>query len=190
MSSGAALWAMGNRPRYETPVDRDREEKVARYIAKINGTDMRKMRSTSVVDDPESWEPADFLETSRNHVVTAAPNLLLRHAIWEIKCRNYIWSFFENYGYMISERKMRHAFRVALLWNNSPPFVGSPIKPDPLPVKLCVRTLDPQLWVCTFKNKHDLQGVPMGMGGRKDRNDKRDIEPCYFIPASMFERIG
>lgn len=172
------------RPRYETEVDRSREAKVANYIARMTKTELRK------IGEPMSWEPADYLQL-RGEFNPNRPALMIRQAIWEIKCRDYVWDFFDQYGYMLSEKKVQRAFDLAGQWANFGVVGFHPtIKAINLPVIICVRTLDPQLWTCTLDSPDALKGVPMAMGGRKDRNDPKDIEPCYFFPAHMFKRFA
>lgn len=43
------------------------------------------------------------------------------------------------------------------------------------------------LWVTTMDKTPDW---PIDIGGRRDRNDPNDIGPCYFIPTSVFIRLG
>ena len=53
-----------------------------------------------------------------------------------------------------------------------------------VPFVLVVKTIDNKIWYSVFKD--DFVKFPTYIGGRTDRNDSRDIEPCVRIDVNKF----
>jgi hypothetical protein len=89
----------------------------------------------------------------------------------EFKNRNYTMNQFDDWGgYLLSLHKWTEA--------------QSMCKSTGVPFVLVVKTIDNKIWYSVFKD--DFFKFPTTIGGRKDRNDSRDIEPCVLIDVNKF----
>jgi hypothetical protein len=87
-------------------------------------------------------------------------------AFAEIKCRSYSYSQLDRLGgYMVSA----HKWAVGLTLSRS----------FDVPLVLIVRLTDGIFWTKDTSGK-------LVMGGRSDRGDEQDIEPCVLLPMSSF----
>lgn len=114
-----------------------------------------------VVKLPRLW-PCDYCGIRGKQVVSFI----------EIKSRNYTSEDIANFGgYMIDVRKARELKSLA----------GFTAKPALLVINL----KDGMYWLDVGQSiLHDIR-----MGGRKDRNDSADVEPCAFFQMDEFKRV-
>lgn len=93
-------------------------------------------------------------------------------AFVEIKCRdNYSYEKLNQLGgYMIDLRKLVSIRRLS--------------KEAGVAGVICVRLSDGHYY---FQDTSE-RGFPLVMGGRTDRGDPSDIEPCVLIPMERFQR--
>ena len=89
----------------------------------------------------------------------------------EFKNRNYTMNQLGNWGgYLLSLHKWTDAQLMC--------------KSIGVPFVLVVKTIDNKIWYSVFKD--DFVKFPTYIGGRTDRNDSRDIEPCVRIDVNKF----
>ena len=87
-------------------------------------------------------------------------------AFAEVKCRNYSYSEIDKMGgYMISAHKW-------VIGGTFADAIG-------VPLVLIVKLTDGIWWTKERSKK-------LILGGRKDRNDPQDVEPCILIPMKSF----
>lgn len=94
-------------------------------------------------------------------------------ALAEVKCRAYSIEKINTLGgYMLSAHKWSEGRRLA----------------DSLqiPFILFVRFVDQLYWARLGPNTR----FSVAFGGRTDRGDAQDLEPCVFISTSMFQRVN
>lgn len=88
----------------------------------------------------------------------------------EVKCRSHEWDDYEAWGgYMISLGKAMAVCQLAERTN--------------MPACLIVSACKDIRWSPLST------GHPLVRGGRKDRKDDADIEPCLMIPTKLFKGI-
>jgi len=93
-------------------------------------------------------------------------------AVAEVKCRDYsIEKIAELGGYMLSAYKWSRGLQLA--HDLHVPFV------------LFVRFLNDMYWARLTKEAP----FHVAMGGRTDRGDAQDIEPCVFLNTSIFRHV-
>lgn len=86
----------------------------------------------------------------------------------EIKCRNYASTDFPTYLFSAEKVRWAHQF----------------MKSFDVSCYLAVKWTDRIGW-----HKIRPTGYALRLGGRKDRADDQDIEPCVFIPMSQFDKL-
>lgn len=92
-------------------------------------------------------------------------------AFAEVKARTYSWEQIDELGgYMLSLDKWTQARQLC---------AG-------LPFSLVVEAAGE---VRSFTTRFDLP-FPVTLGGRKDRNDWQDVEPCILIPVQHFKAVA
>lgn len=87
---------------------------------------------------------------------------------FELKQRRKRWD-----PYMISVRKLWSGVELA--------------RATGMPFYLCIRF--PKRDYAGKITPKFLRSLSVGLGGRKDRDDSGDVEPCVFIPLERMERI-
>jgi hypothetical protein len=96
-------------------------------------------------------------------------------AVMEIKCRKYPYKTIDEWGGLILSA---HKWQAAMRWKDthSIAFILALGLPDGLYVLSVLKGDKPPY-------------INLIMGGRTDRNDPQDTEPCVLIPMSMFKMI-
>ena len=121
-----------------------------------------KSESTKLKD----YFPLDYAFVRDKRIVSLA----------EVKCRNYSSSQIDSFGgLIISAHKMLYAkqYHDAFL----------------LPFVLALRLID-GIFVFVVKAVDPFPKFPLVVGGRTDRNDPQDIEPCCLISMDHFKKLG
>lgn len=94
----------------------------------------------------------------------------------EIKCRNYSSDQIGSFGGLIISA---HKILEAKKWHDS--FF--------MPFVLAVGLTD-GIFVLAVKAADSFPKFPIVIGGRTDRNDSQDIEPCCLIDMTHFRKLG
>jgi hypothetical protein len=93
-------------------------------------------------------------------------------AVAEVKCRDYsAQRIAELGGYMIGAHKLLAGITISEVFQ--------------VPFLLVIRLLDQVYFARINRSVH----MRLVLGGRVDRNDIQDIEPCALIPMTSFVRV-
>lgn len=147
------------RPLYESPADLANEADVVKLLERKWDCVMHKL--------PISYKLDYIAQTD------------IAKAFVEVKVRNYTMTQLGNMGgYMLSLHKWTAGVQLS--------------QTTGLPFVLVVKTLDGVYYLSvdpsmTLGMIHNLGKVKMG--GRKDRNDWQDMEPCIHIDTNHFSRM-
>lgn len=96
--------------------------------------------------------------------------------IMEIKCRKYDYKTLDGWGGVILSA---HKWQAAKRWKetHSIAFILALGLPD-------------GVFVLRIKAGQNWPPLQLITGGRRDRNDPQDIEPCVLIPMKLFEKVN
>ncbi len=95
--------------------------------------------------------------------------------VMEIKCRKYDYNTLKDWGGLILSA---HKWQAAKRWKET----------HNIAFVLALGLID-GIYVLRIKASDNFPHLELVTGGRRDRNDSQDMEPCVLIPMKLFEMV-